>query len=135
MVRIARQRTLTEPVGPGGWGRWFAFLGGAGAWTVHIGVAYVAGEFGCVGGWGAQQVMGVTVSAWIVIAVTVLAVVVALAATWAGYRGLGGRVVSETGHQSDAAKYLSWSGLMLSGLFAVIIIGQSVPIVSHLHRC
>ena len=132
--------------------RWFALLGGALAWTADIMLSYIIAEFGCIRGLHHITAWGLTLTAWLLIGLTLVTFAIAAAAAWVGYpRGrLGGldaidpaahadhadaMDTTEGSPQSIAGAYLLRSGCVFSALFAVMILGQSIPLVFYLQRC
>jgi hypothetical protein len=65
---------------------WFGLFGGALAWTVHLMLAYVAAEFGCVGRLGERGYLGISMVAWLELALTVATTLASGAATVVAYR-------------------------------------------------
>lgn len=133
-------------------GRWFAFLGGAVAWTAHLMLSYAIGEFGCVAELHHTQWAGVTLTGWLLIALTAATLAVAGAATWTGYREymryrhaheqpLGPADYADRADDEHAdpcggaGSFLLRSGFLMSGFFAVIIVGEAFPLVLYLQRC
>jgi hypothetical protein len=118
------------------WRRWFAFLGGGLAWTLHLLSIYAIGEFGCVGGWDRSSWAGISLVAWMIIILSGLLLVVAVAATLIGYqdkRRDARRVSAEW--EDEGGVFLSSYGSLLSGLFALIILVETLPVFAYLHGC
>jgi hypothetical protein len=113
--------------------RWFAFLGGAVAWFVHLIGIFLVSEFGCVGPLAERQWFDIGVVAWLLLAVSVGPLVLALAATWVG--ALDARDDLQRADRSSARHYLSRIGWMLSSLFALIIAVQTIPALFYLRGC
>ena len=116
---------------------WFGALGGAIAWLAHLLLAYFISEFGCFSGLHGRTLGGLTAVAWAVLAVSAAMLLIAVAAAWVAYRsdrkirGHGFRTNTPEG----AAGFLARSGAATSGLFALIIIAQSIPIFFFLKDC
>jgi hypothetical protein len=129
---LKRRRTL-----------WFGVLGGALAWLIHLMGAYVIAEFGCVSGYGHHLVLGLSVVAWMVVALTVAMLLVALAAALVGYRSLQPLAndqgpddpLSPGSPDQEGRVYTARVGAIMSGLFAFVILFESVPILYYLHGC
>jgi hypothetical protein len=118
------------------WRRWFAFLGGGIAWTLHLLSIYAIGEFGCVGGWGHVSYWGISAVAWMILIVSMLLLVPAAAATLIGYRDARHDLKQESPTRDDeGGKYLSSFGWILSALFTLIILVESLPVFGYLHGC
>jgi hypothetical protein len=121
-----------EPV----WRRWFAFLGGGIAWTLHLLSIYAIGEFGCVGGWDRFAWAGISLVAWMIISISVLLLVVALSACLIGYQGkMRDARQPSTVAENEGGVFLSSYGFLLSGLFALIILVETLPVFAYLGGC
>jgi hypothetical protein len=109
---------------------WFGFLGGALAWLAHLVLAWGIAEFGCIAGLGASKWLGIPAMTVLLGGLTASALGIALAAAWATFR-VEWRMLSDNEANPlfrGAAMYLSRSGLVLNGLFVLVIIAQSFPI-------
>lgn len=125
--------TDTDPVGVSRRALWFGLLGGAVAWTLHLMGAYAIAEFGCLGV-GPVSVGGITTPAALLIALSVVCLGSAVAATVVAYRGHR-RLCDRPDDGGDAGPFIARTGLIASGLFAFIILVESVPIVFFLNHC
>jgi phage shock protein PspC (stress-responsive transcriptional regulator) len=114
---------------------WFGLLGGALAWLVHLLGAYAAAEFGCVGGLGERQQWGVSLVAWLVIAVTAAALVPAMAATLIAYRCYRRLPEGAADAEPSAERLAARAGMLTSGLFALVIVFESIPVLYYLRAC
>ena len=116
---------------------WFGLLGGAMAWTVHLLLAYAVAEFGCVGRLGERGYLGITLVAWLEVALTLGTTLASGAATVVAYRCH--RQLRFAAAPADAAvaaeRQTAWAGLLTSGLFTFIILFESIPILYYLHHC
>ncbi len=112
------------------WPLGFGMLGGAVAWTVHLIVAALVAEWGCLGGWGHYQAAGINLVAWIILAVSLVMLVVAALAT-----GVAWRLAHQLRDQPGNAEFLASTGAKTSGLFVFIIAAQSLPIAFYLSTC
>jgi hypothetical protein len=121
---------VARDVGAGRGALWFGLLGGAAAWTAHLTLAYAAAEFGCVGGLGVRGYLGVSLVAWLELALTAVTTLVAASATAVAYRAFRRLRPDEA-----AERYAARAGLLTSGLFTFIILFESIPILYYLHRC
>jgi hypothetical protein len=129
---VAEFEIIHAPV----WRRWFAFLGGGIAWTLHLLSIYAIGEFGCVGGWDRISWAGIGLVAWLIIILSTLLLLVAVAATLVGYldkRRDEGRDSPEW--EDEGGVFLSSYGALLSGLFALIILVETLPVFAYLDGC
>ncbi len=118
------------------WRRWFAFLGGGIAWTCHLLSIYAIGEFGCVSGAGDISYMGISVVAWLILVLSFLLFTVAASASLIGY--LDKRRDSLDKHsrpEEDGGRFLSSFGFMLSALFTLIILIETLPVFAYLDGC
>ena len=100
-------------------------------------LAYVVAEFGCVGRWGERIYQGITLVAWLEVALTAATVLVASAATFVAYQNHR-RLRWERAAESNAVaaeRNVAWAGLLASGLFTVVILFESIPILYYLQRC
>jgi hypothetical protein len=118
------------------WRRWFAFLGAGIAWTFHLLTIYAIGEFGCVSGWDNITYGGLSAVAWMILIVSAVSLAVALAGTLVGYLDSrrDSRQESPTDHD-EGGKYLSSFGWILSAIFSLIILVESLPVFGYLHGC
>ena len=122
---------------------WFGFLGGAVAWTTHLLSAYFFAEFGCVGELREKFIFGLTAPTAIIAFLTVVLLLAAILATLVAYRAakqmglsiIGSTEVEERKRQAGAAIYLARAGVIMSGLFAFVILFESVPILYFLRSC
>lgn len=132
---------LEPTAGPEGVNRfllWFGVLGGAVAWTAHLLLAYAIAEFGCVSPFGQLRWMGITAVAWSVIAVSLLTLLVAVAATWVSQRSARRLVGSSTAadyESADPRVFMARTGRITSGLFVFIILVQTLPVLYYLRNC
>jgi hypothetical protein len=113
---------------------WFGLFGGAVAWTAHLMLAYVAAEFGCVGQLGERRYLGISMVAWIGIALTVATMLVAVAATAIAYRNHH-RLKSGDDAATVAERDTAWAGVLTSSTFTLVILFESIPILYYLHGC
>lgn len=110
---------------------WFGLLGGAVAWLVHLLLAYVIAEFGCLSPLATHTLLGVTAVAWMLLAATLVTLAGAVAATLVALRS--DRRLRD--HHEFAGAYMARLGLITSGLFVFIILVQSLPIFYYLSSC
>lgn len=116
---------------------WFALLGGGVAWTLHLLLAYVVAEFGCLSGLGENDAGGLTVVAWLLLAVSAGALALAAAATIAA-AGIRRQLHELSNVQMENARTLAFSGrlaLVTNLVFTLVIAVQSVPIFYFLRSC
>ena len=114
---------------------WFGLFGGAMAWTVHLMLAYGVAEFGCVGRLADRDYLGVSLVAWLEIALTIATTLTAAAATCVAHLQYR-RLKSGPDNMTDfAERRMAWTGVITSGLFTFIIVFESIPILYYLHTC
>jgi hypothetical protein len=114
---------------------WFGLFGGALAWTVHLMLAYGVAEFGCVGRLADREYAGVSLVAWLEIALTIATTLTAGAATWVAHRQYGRLKSGLDNFAESAERRIAWTGVITSGLFTFIIVFESIPILYYLHTC
>lgn len=125
---------------PGRGRRWFAFLGGAVAWLVHLLGVYLISEFGCVSGFAAQRWAGFSAVAWLLLLASLAPLLVAIAAMVVGYRDARHerQQLQDAGPSSDALSPIGWlshAGWLFSGLFAITIAIEAIPALYYLSGC
>lgn len=107
--------------------RWFALLGGAVAWFVHLIGMFAISEFGCVAELDERRLASISMVALLLLAASVVPLIVAIAAAVVGYRDAAGPPEHE--------QWLSRAGWLLSLLFAVIVLVQAIPALFYLTGC
>lgn len=125
-----------KSVAPQKWRRWFAFLGGGFAWTFHLLSIYAVGEFGCVSGMDHIIYAGISAVAWMILILSAVALVIAMAAAFVGYRDThrdNAQKVSSP--EDDGGRFLSSFGFLLSSLFVFIIFVETLPVFVYLDGC
>ncbi len=106
---------------------WCSLWGGGCAWLVHLLAAWAFAEFGCLGGLAEAGPGGISWVAWLVAGVSGCCLLLALGAAWLSRRC--GRIDDEIGR--FAARYGGW----VNGIFAFIILAQTMPVFFHLRDC
>jgi len=113
---------------------WFGFLGGAAAWTFHLVACSLTAEwmgFASID----RQFLGIHIVAWLAIVWTVLATAIAGAATYIAYRQWRQPNHSQSeveGDTNSTAEFLARTGTISSGMFLLIIVVESIPILFYL---
>jgi len=115
---------------------WVHFLGGPVIWGIHFIVSYVWVEFAC----RAQllvldsTVLGLTVLSWIVLALTLIAVLAALYVGWASYGAW--RRIRECQKPDEleawgveSRRFMAFTGMFLSALFSLVILLTGLPVL------
>lgn len=116
---------------------WFALLGGGSAWTLHLLLAYVIAEFGCLSGFGERRLGGFSWVAWMLLVLSVLALTLALSATIFSRRLQRG-AHADSSDEPENASTVAFSGrlaFITNLVFTAVIAVQSVPIFYFLGRC
>jgi hypothetical protein len=115
---------------------WFGLLGGGAAWTLHLLLAYLAAEFGCVSGMDRHRLLGISSVAWIILIGSVLLAAAAAAATWMAHRAHQ-RLQRHTGPRDldGYGPFMASAGRSTSALFLLVILVQTVPVFFYLQRC
>lgn len=126
----ARRRRVRESRGA----LWFGALGGGCAWLVHLVGAYVLAEFGCVGRLRNVTFLRLTAVAWLLLALSLATLLVALASTLTAYVRAKS---ADPAHDAlrDAEADVDRAGWITSGLFLAVIFVESVPIFYYLRDC
>lgn len=127
-AQAARDRT------PSRLALWFGLLGGAIAWVLHLLLAYLIAEFGCVGGLGEVRFLGITAVAWLILAVSLLTLAGAVAATVVARRSERPPAHDDDDVGSSEAMFAR-AGLIISAWFVLIILVETVPILYYLGSC
>jgi hypothetical protein len=97
---------------------------------------YAIGEFGCVSGFDQHMLVGISAVAWLLILVSIIAFVPAVAATVVGYadaRRDAGQ--AEPPADDEGGRYLSSFGWPLNVVFVLIIFIESLPVFAYLGGC
>lgn len=135
MSKDALLKRSAAPV-PKTWRRWFAFLAGGIAWTLHLLSIYAIGEFGCVSGLGESIYWNISVVAWLILISSVALLVVAMIAASIGFVDMRKDAnLSMPIIEDEGGVYLSKFGFILSVLFCLIIIVETLPVFAYLHGC
>jgi len=114
---------------------WVGLLGGAVAWVVHLIGAWVIAEFGCVLAPAGQVMTGLSTVALLVLLLSAVCLAGSLVATGLGWKGMR-RLRHQRGDDASGPEwFMAVAGVLTSGLFAVVIIVQTVPIFFYLERC
>ncbi len=116
---------------------WFGLLGGAIVWTIHFMLAFGIAEFGCVSGLGQRRYGGISLVAWLELAITAAAFSIAMAATAVAYRNQG-RLNSQAPSSrptSEVHEYTARAGFYTSAIFSFVILFESIPIFFYLRHC
>jgi len=116
---------------------WFHLLGGPILWSAHFLISYAWVEFACrvkplvlV-----STVLGFSVLSWSVLIFTLLAVLAASYVGWSAYRSwLRIRKSKETNELEswgvESRRFMAFSGILLSALFALVILLTGLPVLA-----
>jgi hypothetical protein len=99
-------------------------------------LAYAIAEFGCVGRLGERSYGGISLVAWLLLALTAATVLAAAAATGVAYHSY--RRLRSSPSEIDvtgAAQNAAWAGVLTSGTFTFVILFESLPILYYLQGC
>lgn len=114
-----------------------SLLGGAVSWLLHLLLVYVVAEFGCLAGLGEVRFIGMTAVAWLLILVSVIALLMGAASTAVSHRA-GGKLRAQSadpGRDFPAEAFAAQTGRMTNALFLFIILIESIPILYFLRHC
>jgi hypothetical protein len=129
------------------WRVWFGLLGGGIAWTFHLLATYAIGEFGCVSNlFAGRGWLGIAGIAWMLIGVSIPAILLAAAATWVAYRddrqlqAVGAPVREargeDVGHgMGDTRVAAARTGWIMNAIFLYVILVQCIPIIYWREGC
>jgi hypothetical protein len=116
---------------PVAWRVWFGLLGAPGAWALHFLAAYGLMEAGCAASWHQSSIAGLNGVAAAVLLATILTIPALLAAGLVAHSLL--RRARDDTDRSDAAiasdAHIGQAGLILSALFLLAVIFETVPVL------
>lgn len=135
--------------GPGdpraGRGRiWGGLWGPAVAWLVHFLAIYALAEFGCLSPLAERVVLGASLVAWLVLAVTVACLALSGGVTWLAWRidqrlSAAPTAPATAGPEADpgpdAGRFAARAGWTSGLLFTLIIAVEAVPVFFYLRDC
>lgn len=108
---------------------WYAFLGGALGWTLHLMGSYALSEGFCRSGLQASSFLGFSLMLWSLGTLTVLALAITISALCLSHRQHLSSLASVNGEQSDILLFMARSSLLSNALFLLIIVTQVFPIL------
>lgn len=114
---------------------WFGFLGGALAWLLHLVGAWLISEFGCVLAARNAADASISVTAIVLLILSVAMASVAVAATVVGRRASERLRGDDPGDGDRVGHFLAHGGAVMSGLFVFIIVVESIPIFYFIDHC
>jgi hypothetical protein len=124
-ARVLRPLTGVAP--------WFAFLGGAAAWALHLVVVYAIVEIACGSDRLATTLLGFPARDVLGFAATLVAALTAFAAAITAYGTFPGGVeadpVDDTGAPEGVGRqrFMAYVGIVMNGLFLIAILGGGLP--------
>ena len=131
-----RQGRLPEGDPPGQVARiapWFAFLGGAAAWALHLVIAYALVEVACRSDRLAGSLLGLDTAHALGLALTLVAAVTAFGAAsvaWSMTKdGIPLDPVDQTGAPEAIGRrrFMAYAGVVMNGLFLLAIVMGGLP--------
>lgn len=106
---------------------WVGLLGGATAWFIRFLLVYGVSEWRCTGMGEETYFFGIASTAWILLGITLLLVAFAIWSVLVARATL--RAVHARNEARGASLFMARTGIFLSGLFAFIMIVESIPIL------
>jgi hypothetical protein len=98
---------------------WFGLLGGAVAWKLQLVVNYAVVPYAC---WHRVEILNHAASL-----ATFLLALGAVWVAWGSWKALGEEWGTEMGGPIGRSRFMALSGLALSAMFALMILGQWIP--------
>jgi hypothetical protein len=113
---------------------WFHLLGGPILWSAHFLVSYAWVEFACrVRPLVLDStILGLTVLSWSILILTLVAMLATCYVGWLAYGSLRGLRESQEMNEQDSwgvesRRFMARSGILLSALFALVILLTGLP--------
>jgi hypothetical protein len=131
-----RPRLTPEAGGPGWLATitpWFAFLGGAAAWIVHLSAGYALTEIACQSERLAVAVLGIPALHFFAFALTLIAALMGVAAAIVAFgmypNGARADPVDDTGALESLGRmrFMSFAGVIMNGVFVIAILAGGLP--------
>ncbi|HYX32468.1 MAG TPA: hypothetical protein VE954_05095 [Oligoflexus sp.] len=108
---------------------WYAFLGGAIAWTLHFMGSYAISEAFCRMHPAPLSLLGMNAMIWCLLLLTLVALAMAGIALWLSPRQHFASLTREGHHQGDLVHFMARTSLLSNGLFLLVIVAQAFPIL------
>lgn len=108
---------------------WYAFLGGALGWTLHLMGSYALSEGFCRSGLHTFAFLGLSVMLWSLAILTLLSLAVTLGALWLSRRQQVVDAVSPHDDLSEIQQFMNRSSFLNNILFLVVIVAQTFPLL------
>ena len=113
---------------------WFHLLGGPILWSAHFLATYNWVEFACRANLLVldSTVLGLTVLSWIVLILTLIAALATLYVGWSSFQSWRRLRESQETNELDSwgigsRRFMALSGILLSGLFSLVILLSGLP--------
>ncbi|MCO5168649.1 MAG: hypothetical protein M9894_20095 [Planctomycetes bacterium] len=119
---------------------WVGLWGPAVVWLVHFLALYALAEFGCLSPLADRVVLGASLVAWLVLAVTAVCLALSGGITWLAWQ-VDQRLtpLATSGPEADpgpdAGRFAGRAGWMSGLLFTLIIAVEAVPVFFFLRDC
>jgi heme/copper-type cytochrome/quinol oxidase subunit 2 len=114
---------------------WISFFGGAVLWFVHFLLIWAIAEFGCLAGWQATTLLGITLVFWLILAVSIVIIAVTAYLTLVSYRARVAFAEPEEPELRGADHYMTRGGLWANLLFLAVIVVQTAPAFFFIQHC
>ncbi len=115
-----------------------SLIGGGIGWGLHLLLAWVISEFGCIAGWGDRSVGPITMVSLSILIATVISAGIAAAAVMVAMKASRGSGVTSGDHAVVAAEnkgFISRFSFIMNMIFLFIILVQSIPVFFYLKEC
>lgn len=113
---------------------WFAFLGGALAWTLHLMGTYFLSEAFCRSGLD-RPFLGFSLMIWALALLTALALAVTSLALWTARRLQLAQLADVRRESRDVFLFMARSSVLNNVLFLGVIVAQTFPILILGRNC
>lgn len=107
---------------------WFAFLGGALAWTLHFMGSYAIGEASCLMGAADVEWLGLNVMTWLLILLSILCLLFAGAAIVISRKDQLHSIARIDRQAAEVELFMTRTGLVNNLIFTLVIVAQTFPI-------
>lgn len=102
---------------------WFGLLGGPFVWAVHFLLSYGLIEIACrTGLWMDFTVLGLSGVSFVVLLLTLAAILATACAGWLAHRNEPRTQDGEPGQAEERSAFMAHTGVLLCGLFGVLVL-------------